>query len=521
ENDKIVGINFDSPLGHPSLFFKILSNMKKLRCPFPDGWKPMKLGVLELWNSLQKELWKGYKHLPHLKVLVLASMTNLLGTPDFDGLPCLQKLTLLNCDELKEIHSSLGKHSGIEYLRMFPTIVQMGKLKTLEINTCCELMEFPEIKSNMKQLVKLCLSFMGIDVLLSLIGERCANLISLRLWRCFSLKSIEVNFNGLKHLEEFTFNGLDYMNMPDRLGISLRHWYGSHLSIWLRLVFPRLRKLDLHGCGLRDGEIPSDIGKLHNLLELDLSGNDFTRFHFSLSQLTQLKRLVLNDCNHLLELPKIPSDIVVLEADRCKSLTTVGDFYTDCKWLCHVSIMKGVPIDGQRLLDFMLQGKTIENHCMLLCVEGLGIAKKFSPPLIRGIGCRLKLPENWCTDFCGFLIVAVTTGFSDFYASELMRMDNMMSEHMDFKDDVVWEERDNDKITYALPGGMGYTKSDSMCSGFGARLVARKSGAGLTETLPTQESEISKRGIQLMAMGWKINILRFVAFCSDDDVVQE
>ncbi|KAI7738907.1 hypothetical protein M8C21_020068, partial [Ambrosia artemisiifolia] len=416
-------------------------------CPFPDGWIPVKLGVLELCNSLQKELWNGYK---------------------------------------------------------------MGKLKTLKINTCYELMEFPEIKSNMRQLVKLCLSCMGIDVLLSLIGERCANLISLRLWRCFYLKSIEVNFNGLKHLEEFTFNGLDYMSTPDRLRISLRNWYGSHLSIWLRLVFPRLRKLDLHDCGLRDGEIPSDIGELHNLLELDLSGNDFTRFHFSLSQLTQLKRLVLNDCNHLVELPKLPSDIVVLEADRCKSLTTVGDFYTNCKWLCHVSIMKGVPIDGQRLLDFMLQGKTIENHCMLLCVEGLGIAKKFSPPLIRGIGCRLKLPENWCTDFCGFLIVAVTTGFSDFYASELMRMDNMMSEHMDFKDDVVWEERDNDKITciwYVSFASVRRTTwwngiykevlfsinlSDSMCSGFGARLVARKSGAGLTETLPTQESEISK-----------------------------
>ncbi|KAF5817439.1 putative AAA+ ATPase domain, P-loop containing nucleoside triphosphate hydrolase [Helianthus annuus] len=554
ENDEIKGIRYFSRSSYSSLFFKNLSNMKKLRwlyvylsrnevdniegpnilsnelryisftyyprCPFPDGWRPIKLGVLELCWSLQKELWKGYKLLPHLKVLVLQCMDSLLSTPDFDGLPCLQKLKLELCDVLKEIHSSLGRHTsiedisitGCEQLRMFPTIVQMGNLKTLEINTCPKLLEFPEIKSNMKSLVTLSLSCMGIDLLLSSIGERCANLVSLRLWRCFFLKSIDVNFYGLKHLEDFTLNGLDYMKMPDGLRISLRHWYGSRLSIWLQFVFPQLRKLDLRGCGLRDGEIPSGIGELYNLLELDLSGNDFTRLHISFSQLTRLELLRLNDCNQLVELPKLPSGIVILEADSCKSLATVGDLYTNCKRLCHVSIMKGVLIEGERLLDSMLQAKTIENQSMFLCVEGLGIAKEFMPPLVRGGTCRLKLPKNWCSDFCGFLMCAVVTAeFSDYHSSIVMSMDHMMSGGMYYADDVIWEEGDNDRITsvwYVSFASLRHTAwwneiyqevlfsihlHDYVCSGVGVRLVARKSGSyGLTETSPTQEYEISK-----------------------------
>ncbi|KAI3807088.1 hypothetical protein L1987_23010 [Smallanthus sonchifolius] len=68
-------------------------------------------------------------HLPRLKVLELVDMKNLLSTPEFDGLPCLQKLTL-HCEELNKIHPSLGNHTSLEYvcvsgcskLRMFPTI---------------------------------------------------------------------------------------------------------------------------------------------------------------------------------------------------------------------------------------------------------------------------------------------------------------------------------------------------------------------------------------------------------------
>ncbi|KAI3763078.1 hypothetical protein L1987_53528 [Smallanthus sonchifolius] len=129
ENYTIEAIQYD---GDPSLFCKIVSNMKRLRwlsltkpinynvqnvetpsflsnelcyihleyypkSPFPDSFQPMKLATLKLVYSLQKNLWNGCKRLPHLQVLELFKMKNLLSTPDFDGLPCLQKLTLKQC----------------------------------------------------------------------------------------------------------------------------------------------------------------------------------------------------------------------------------------------------------------------------------------------------------------------------------------------------------------------------------------------------------------------------------------
>lgn len=44
---------------------------------------------------------------------------------------------------------------------------------------------------------------------------------------------------------------------------------------------------------------------------------------------------------------------------------------------------------------------------MYLRLEGLEIAKRFTPPLGDGIRCTLQLPENFCNDFSGFLMCAV------------------------------------------------------------------------------------------------------------------
>ncbi|KAD5803686.1 hypothetical protein E3N88_15046 [Mikania micrantha] len=172
------GYSYDHDHDHSSHFSEIVSKMKKLRLlskavccdsdanasgpnflsnelryihwesypasPFPQSFQLMKLVVLKLWGSMQKEVWKGYKQLPCLKVLQLKYMWELLNTPDLEGLHRLQKLTLSSCKELEEIHQSLGNHKYLEYvsvsecpkLRMFPDIIHMENLKTLEIKDC-------------------------------------------------------------------------------------------------------------------------------------------------------------------------------------------------------------------------------------------------------------------------------------------------------------------------------------------------------------------------------------------------
>ncbi|GJU59466.1 Toll/interleukin-1 receptor domain-containing protein [Tanacetum coccineum] len=172
---------------------------------------------------------------------------------------------------------------------MFPTIVRMEQLESLRISNCHKSLVFPEIQANMERLVKLDLDAIQIDALLSSIGERCTNLIYLRLFYCFSLNITQVKFDGLKCLKEFI-------------------WSKGHRKTPFPLPLTcSLRKLDLSSCYFEDGEIPSDI-----------------------------------------------------------------DYYNPCSR-----------------------------------IRGLEIPKQFTNRLYAGNKCRLPLPENWCNNFCGFLICAV------------------------------------------------------------------------------------------------------------------
>ncbi|MFS7959091.1 putative leucine-rich repeat domain superfamily [Helianthus anomalus] len=144
----------------------VVANMKKLRwirlfdygaSSFPSNFQPKELGYLELQFSRQKELWHGYKSLPNLKILDLSSSANLIKTPDFEGLPCLERLILEGCWSLEEIHPSIGYHKRLvlvdvrycSVLKRFPPIIQMQMLETLILSDCHELQQFPDIQSNM------------------------------------------------------------------------------------------------------------------------------------------------------------------------------------------------------------------------------------------------------------------------------------------------------------------------------------------------------------------------------------
>ncbi|GJX62131.1 Toll/interleukin-1 receptor domain-containing protein [Tanacetum coccineum] len=369
--------------------------------------------------------------LPHLKVLQLETFKELLSTPDFEGLPCLQELVLYECTKLEEIHPLLGNHKSLKHvtvscrnLKKFPTIDNMKKLETLCIH-CDIVIEIPKIQSNMENLVTLSLGGSGTQRFLSSVAVRCPNLISLRVTHFCTLISIDFNVN------------------------------------WLRILKHNLRKLNLYDCRFNDGEIPSEIGDLSNLQELDLSSNYFLKLDFSLSQLTQLVLLNVSDCNFLETLPELPSSIVIFAANRCDRLVDIGDFHTNYTWLCQVAVMYGNILNvGDRLLQSMLQGKAIENHSMVLLLQGFPIPREYQPRLRDGTECTLQLPENWSNDFCGFLLCVVLTDDFKINSSPDITMEQVtggLMVEMDSQDDVDWEESVDDKITW-----VGYVSFDSL-----------------------------------------------------------
>uniref|UniRef100_A0A9I9CFP8 TIR domain-containing protein n=1 Tax=Cucumis melo TaxID=3656 RepID=A0A9I9CFP8_CUCME len=83
-----------------------------------------------------------------------------------------------------------------------------------------------------------------------------------------------------------------------------------------------IRDLNLSDCNLVDEDIPDDIKCLYLLEILDLSKNSFVRLKQSLTQLTNLKALYLNDCFNIQPqlLPKLPTSLQYVGGQNSKVL---------------------------------------------------------------------------------------------------------------------------------------------------------------------------------------------------------
>ncbi|KAJ9554592.1 hypothetical protein OSB04_018637 [Centaurea solstitialis] len=442
-NDRIKALEvcFQWDSHFPPRIPEVVGNMKKLcwinmygyrATSLPREFQPMKLCYLKLDWSRVEQLWEGNKRLPNLKVLDLGCSSKLSRTPDLDGLPCLERLILACCDSLKEIHPSIGYHESIIFLdlegcsalEIFPPIIRMKKLETLLLSGCSQLRKFPEIQTSLDNLVKLSLNKSGIETVPSSVGRYCTNLLSLDLWNCKNLRSIEGNFRFLKHLKGLYLDGCHQLkNIPTEglfdvdCSLQLLSLSGTSLQNLPRgavngfLGFSHfLRRLSLAECNLVDGDISPEFFKgLSNLQALDLSGNKFSRLDSSLLQLPRLKFLKLSSCESLVELPDLPSSISVLIAEECYALDIVGDFPTsDLKWLWKVSLTTyNTSGDGGRRVQSMLQGKAVEDYfiSILLCDDCIPRRGDYVP--IRGFALEtftLQLPCNWYSEFSGFLV---------------------------------------------------------------------------------------------------------------------
>ncbi|KAL3744382.1 hypothetical protein ACJRO7_013623, partial [Eucalyptus globulus] len=297
--------------------------MKVMRCKEDNE----NIEALCLDKSGSDEFMNGgsFKEMPNLKFLHL----NAVGfVRDFKG--SLSELRWLKwercCDSFKATSVHLGKlvvldlsgHRDIrnrisEKWRGWSSI-KMERLKVLNLSWCLELKSTPNLSSfeNLEWLVlEGCANFKEIDPSIGYVKR----LLFLNLSYCKILKMLPEQLGELKNLEELIVDGTGIKEIPPCIG-SLKKL--KRLSAnWSCRAHSSLEK------------IPSSIGKLGELVELDLSSTRIKKLPVSIGELNKLKILkVFNS-----KIKRIPSSIgklqslQKLDAPRCGKLK--GQIHVD------------------------------------------------------------------------------------------------------------------------------------------------------------------------------------------------
>ncbi|CAK9313944.1 unnamed protein product [Citrullus colocynthis] len=344
----------------------------------PSNFNPKNLLELELPSSSIHHLWTASKSLERLKVINLSGSQFLSKTPDFSGVPNLERLVLSGCVGLHQLHHSLGnlKHlveldlKDCKKLTTIPFNISLQSLNILVLSGCSNLTHFPKISGNMNQLLELHLDETSIKILHPSIGhltalvllnlKDCSNLLklpstigcltslrTLNLHGCSKLDSLPESLGNISCLEKLDITGTCVNQAPMSLqlltklevlncqGLSRKflhslfptwnftkkfsHSQGLKVTNWFNFGCS-LRVLKLSDCNLWDGDLPNDLRSLASLQSLDLSQNHFTKLPESISHLVNLRDLFLVECFHLLCLPKLPLSVREVEARDCVSL---------------------------------------------------------------------------------------------------------------------------------------------------------------------------------------------------------
>ncbi|XP_037495004.1 disease resistance protein RPV1 [Jatropha curcas] len=266
------------------------------KCPcksFPSNFQPGKLVELHMKCSNIEQLWKrSIKPVNELlKVIDLSYSRSLIKTPDFQGLPNLEKLNLEGCESLREVHQSIGV---------------MKRLVFLNLKNCRNLVALPSSMCNLKSLQTLILS--GCSKLIKL-PDRWEDMTCLE-----KLDATGIGMEQLELAEQWDFH------LPPWL--MSWTWKNPHpMAIVFSSGLPALKELNASYCKLPERAIPNDLSVSFPFLErLDLSGNNFVSLPSSISNLSHLDSLEVSNCKRLQLLPDLPSTITSLHANNCTSL---------------------------------------------------------------------------------------------------------------------------------------------------------------------------------------------------------
>lgn len=242
--------------------------------------------TLDMRRSKLQQAWEGTRMLKLLKILNLSHSHFLRRTPDFSGLPNLEKLIMKDCVRLFHIHESIG---------------DLETLVFLNLRDCKSLSNLPRSFCKLKSLETLIIS-----------GCSGLSLSAIDLGKLESLKTLhadEINYDGKKSWVALWQSKL--RKSPDYDNFSLYSLSSSLVS------------LSLARCKLTDDSLSLGVNNLFSLRHLNLSGNLISNLPQSITNLSMLQDLWLDACPRLQSLPNLPSRLIKLKATECPSLERV------------------------------------------------------------------------------------------------------------------------------------------------------------------------------------------------------
>ncbi|XP_006363488.1 TMV resistance protein N-like isoform X2 [Solanum tuberosum] len=255
----------------------------------PKDFPLESLVALDMRRSRLQQTWEGTRMLKLLKILNLSHSHFLRRTPDFSGLPNLEKLILKDCVRLFHIHESIG---------------DLQELVLLNLRDCKSLSNLPR-------------SFCKLNSLETLIISGCSGL---------ALSTIDLgNLESLKtlHADEINYD-------HEKSWVALWQSWSSKLrkspdydNFSLYSLSSSLVSLSLARCKLTDDALSLGVNNLFSLRHLNLSGNLISNLPQSITNLSMLQDLWLDACPNLQSLPNLPSRLIKLKATECTSLERV------------------------------------------------------------------------------------------------------------------------------------------------------------------------------------------------------
>ncbi|KAM7478690.1 hypothetical protein LguiA_026903 [Lonicera macranthoides] len=264
--------------------------LKSIPCDLPLG----NIVSLDMSYSKLEHIWTKNKVLLSLKILNLSHSQWLIKTPNFGGLPNLERLILEGCICLVEVSDTIENLERLDLLnlknckslRKFPNIGMLKYLQTLVLDGCSNIHEFPMDLKNIESLKVLNANGVTINPLTSTRRDR--------------VKLCHTFFQP-------------WVSKP-----ILKNPKNIHISFPCSLV-----NLCLQNCDLSNNDFPLDFSNLSMLKMLDLSYNHFINLPQCVGSLRKLLSLNLIFCEELHSISGLPN-VNYLEVSGCKSLESVA-----------------------------------------------------------------------------------------------------------------------------------------------------------------------------------------------------